>query len=657
MSKENTVTIAFVGNPNVGKSTLFNEITGLKQHTGNWTGKTVESARGEAVYKKQRYIITDLPGTYSLFAHSPEEAVTGDFIMQDKADVYCIICDASCLERNLPLVLQLAEHTKKLIVILNLWDEAEKYSVKIDINKLEEELGLRVIKACAKKRQGIKELFSAIEDRHCGSLCVVKYDENIEYALSLLPDEYTRFEKLNIISTQKIENHPHAKEYLYAAGYYPEKCEEIITSVIIAKAGKIARKCISQGEERIERNRRIDKIITGRYTALPIMLAMLCGILYITVIGANYPSLWLSSLFSFIESGLNEFLIFINTPSLIREITVYGVFRVVCWVIAVMLPPMAVFFPLFTILEDAGVLPRIAFNMDGCFRCSGSCGKQALTMCMGFGCNAVGVCGCRIIDSKRERLIAILTNVFVPCNGRFPMLVTLISVFLINSFGTYSTLHSALMLCIFIVGGISITLAVSFVLSKTLLRGIPSSFTLELPPYRMPKVGSVLVRSFLDRTLFVLGRAVSVAVPAGALIWILANISVKRISLLDYISLFLEPFAALFGLDGVILLAFILGFCANEIVLPVIIMGYTGAGVLNDGLGIAALKDILVLNGWDTVKCICVLIFCICHFPCSATLLTVKKETGSIKWSLAAIVIPTVVGLLLCFTVNLIFGA
>lgn len=644
--------IALVGNPNVGKSTLFNELTGLKQHTGNWTGKTVESACGEYIREGKRYRITDLPGTYSLFSLSPEEEVTRDFILSGEAELFLIVCDAACLERNLPLVLQILEEGRAAIIILNLWDEARKYSVSVDTDKLSAILGVPVIKTDARRKSGISELTAKL-DTSQRSYYRVNYGEEIEYALTLIPEGLSRFEALSIISSQRIEEERfiHAREYLRGIGFCPERCGEYISRAIVRNAESIAEKCVIKSEKRIEKNLRIDRLITGRATAIPIMLLMLSVILFITVIGANYPSRWLSAFFGYGEILIDRAFISAGFPDFIRELVVYGVFRVTGWVIAVMLPPMAIFFPLFTLLEDAGFLPRIAFNMDCCFRCSGGCGKQALTMCMGLGCNAVGVVGCRIIESRRERLIAILTNVFVPCNGRFPTLITLISAFLV--YGSVSaSLLSALILCLVIICGVAVTLTTSLFLSRTLLCGMPSSFTLELPPYRVPDIPRVIVRSFLDRTLFVLGRAVSVAIPAGAIIWLMANINTGDTSLLSSVSEAIDPFASAFGLDGVILLGFILAFPANELFLSVVIMGYSGASVLTDNVSIFEMRSLLVANGWDTLKCVSVLIFCLCHFPCSTTLLTIKKETGSRLWTAAAFIIPTLVGFTLCFILN-----
>jgi len=310
---------------------------------------------------------------------------------------------------------------------------------------------------------------------------------------------------------------------------------------------------------------------------------------------------------------------------------------------------MAIFFPLFTLLEDAGLLPRIAYNLDRCFaRCS-TCGKQALTMCMGFGCNAAGVTGCRIIDSPRERLIAVLTNSFVPCNGRFPLLITLSALFFA---GGGSSAVNALFLAAAVTFSVAMTLLISSLLSGTILRGMPSSFVLEMPPYRRPLLLPVLVRSVLDRTVYVLGRAAAVAAPAGIVIWTLANVQPGGVSLLARMSAFLDPFGQILGMDGVILTAFILSFPANETVLPLILMGYLSAGTLSEVPSLAALGSVLAENGWTPVTAVCVVLFSLMHWPCSTTLWTIHRETGQLRWTLLAFALPALCGILLCALVN-----
>lgn len=394
---------------------------------------------------------------------------------------------------------------------------------------------------------------------------------------------------------------------------------------------------------------RADRILTGKLTAFPVMFILLMGILWLTVTGANYPSELLSHLFSRLEGGVSSLLTSAGAPEVLTSLLCEGMIRVVGWVVSVMLPPMAIFFPLFTLLEDVGYLPRIAYNLDRGFAGCSACGKQALTMCMGFGCNAVGVTGCRIIDSKRERLLAVLTNSFMPCNGRFPILIAVISMF-----SACVGLWGSAILALVIVLAVMITLGVSKLLSETVLRGVPSSFTLELPPYRTPQFGKVLIRSVLDRTLFVLGRAAAVAAPTGLVIWLLANTGSGGISTLSRLSGFLDPVGRIMGLDGVIILAFILGLPANEIVIPIIMMCYVSGGSLVGCASLPELKNLLVSNGWNTVTAINTVIFTVFHWPCSTTLLTVKKETGKARCAIAAALIPTVIGTVLCIAVNLV---
>ena len=383
------------------------------------------------------------------------------------------------------------------------------------------------------------------------------------------------------------------------------------------------------------------------------MLLLLLLVFWITIVGANYPSEALSALLFRIQDYLLLFCDKIGVSPWLRDMLVLGMYRVLAWVVAVMLPPMAIFFPLFTLLEDFGYLPRVAFHLDHQFRKANTCGKQALTMCMGFGCNAVGVTGCRIIDSPRERLVAMLTNSLVPCNGRFPTLISIITMFFLGAAsGFAASALSSLLLTVTIVFSVFCTFTISKFLTKTVLRGVPSAFTLELPPYRRPQVLKVIVRSVLDRTLFVLGRAVSVAAPAGLIIWLFANLHIGDSTLLQICADFLDPFARLLGFDGVVLLAFILGFPANEIVFPIIIMAYMSSGSILEFDTLQELRTLLVANGWTTATAVSVMLFSLLHWPCATTLLTIKKETKSVKWTLVSLVLPTAVGICTCMAFN-----
>ncbi len=597
--------IALCGNPNVGKSTIFNALTNLHQHTGNWPGKTVANAQGYCRHKERGYLLVDLPGCYSLQAHSAEEEAARDFLLSGSPDCTVAVCDATCLERNLNLVLQVLELTPNLIVCVNLLDEAKRKGVRVDLAKLSELLGTPVVGASARDGKGLSELMDEVE---------------------------------------KLCHEPKP----------PRELPETDPEMRVHQAQWISEAAVSLEPQNrsISRDRKLDRILTSPLTGFPIMLLLLLGIFWLTITGANYPSALLSEGLFWLGDRIRDRFIYLGSPEWLTGLVCDGMYRTLSWVVAVMLPPMAIFFPLFTLLEDFGYLPRVAFNLDRCFKSCGACGKQALTTCMGFGCNAAGVVGCRIIDSPRERLIAMLTNNFVPCNGRLPMLISLITMFFVGAAGGLgASVLSSAMLVGLIALGLLMTLAVSKFLSATLLKGVPSSFTLELPPYRRPQLGKVIVRSIFDRTLFVLGRAASVAAPAGLIIWLLANIHAGGDTLLAHCAGFLDPFARVFGLDGVILLAFILGLPANEIVIPLIIMAYLSQGSLVELSDLTALRALLIDNGWTWVTALCVMVFSLMHWPCSTTCLTIKKESGSWKWTAAAVAIPTVCGLILCFLI------
>lgn len=677
--------LAIAGNPNVGKSTVFNTLTGLNQHTGNWPGKTVECAKGKYEYNDTTFYITDLPGTYSLTANSPEEEIARDFICFENPDAVIITLDATCIERNLNLALQILEVTKKAVVCVNLIDEAEKKKIHIDLDELSLQLGVPVVATNARLGKGMEELKKAVQGVCEGKIKTFRiknqYPENLSKTIEKLeksiPEKLSKNIDKSWLSLRLLENNQSIsnsiKKYLDEDIFKTKsfkktfnRCQKEISSpksfciqneiakTLILRSEQIYTLCVKIENRNYDyKDRFIDRILTSKITGFPIMILMLLGIFWITIVGANYPSEVIASGLFWAQDRLIDFFSYIHSPAWLSEMLIMGVYRTLAWVVSVMLPPMAIFFPLFTFLEDVGYLPRVAFNLDNVFKKCGAHGKQSLTMCMGFGCNACGVIGCKIIDSPRERLIAILTNNFVPCNGRFPLLISIITMFFIGSNITMlNSVLSTVILTGVIIFGILITFLVSKILSGTLLKGIPSSFILELPPYRRPQIGKILIRSLFDRTIFVLGRAVTVAAPAGILIWIMANIKINNISVLAHASNFLDPFGKLIGMDGTILMAFILGFPANEIVFPIIIMGYLCGSSLMELESSLQLHTLLISHGWTYVTAISVMLFSLMHFPCGTTCFTIKKETGSIKWTILSFLIPTITGIIICFAVS-----
>ncbi len=677
------IKVALAGNPNVGKSTVFNALTGMRQHTGNWPGKTVSNAVGEFTYRNTDYELYDLPGTYSLISHSEEETVARDFLCYQNPDLVVVVCDALCLVRNMNLVLQILEITNKVIVVVNLMDEVKKKGVEINIKKLEKRLGVPVVGTSARNKQGLNELLEKVYSYNSINFTPtkVRYKKSLEEKITELDSiikEYdirdinSRWLALKLIDNDEVI-HKDIETYLgysllkkrkiqsfikkIRTSYEEDELKDYIVSTIMKKAEDIVDGVVIYHKKDYDKKtKKLDRFLTSKWTGIPFMILLLMLIFWITITGANYPSSTLFDFFFSLQEPLLKLASLIHLPSWLSSMLVNGAYSTLAWIVSVMLPPMAIFFPLFTLLEDFGYLPRIAFNLDRCFQKCRACGKQALTMCMGFGCNAAGVIGCRIIDSPRERLIAILTNNFVPCNGRFPMIIAIISMFFVG-FGISgaASLIEMLILTGVILLGIFMTFLVSWFLSKTFLKGVPSSFTLELPPYRKPQLLKVLVRSIFDKTLHVLGRAVVVAIPAGILIWILANVSINQVSLLSYISNFLDPFGKFIGLDGVILTAFLLGFPANEIVIPIMIMAYMSLGNMVDFSDLAQLKSLLVNHGWTILTAINTIIFSLMHFPCSTTCLTIRKETNSWKWTFLAFLLPTICGIILCFIVTCLF--
>ena len=670
--------IALAGNPNVGKSTVFNALTGLRQHTGNWPGKTVSSARGTFSFRGEDFELVDTPGCYSLLARSAEEVITRNFLCFGNAEAAIVVCDATCPERGLDLALQVMETGTPTVVAMNLMDQAKKRGIVPDLALISQRLGVPVIGTAARNKMGLDSLLeavcSALERGDSSSGAAVVYPDYIAAAVDRLEplvcasapqlpsrwlaarlldaDDSLRASLEGALGTDLLADPAIGPALntiqadLETDGISPLHLRDDVAAAFVKRAEAVCRGAVPKQKQANALDRRLDKILTGKLIGFPLMLLLLLGVFWLTIAGANVPSGLLADGFQWLGGRLNAGLNAMGVHEVLRSVLMDGVYQVLTWVIAVMLPPMAIFFPLFTLLEDLGYLPRVAFNLDRCFCCCHACGKQSLTMCMGFGCNAAGVTGCRIIDSPRERLIAILTNSLVPCNGRFPILITLITLFLAGS-GPLARLRGAGLLAGAILLSVAMTLLASRLLSGTVLKGLPSSFVLELPPYRPPQIGRVIIRSVADRTLRVLGRAVVAAAPAGLLIWVLAHVTLGDTTLLAHLTSLLNPLGKLMGMDGVILTGFLLALPANEIILPCILMAYTAAGGLLELEG-SALLTVLIGQGWDWTTAVSVILFTLFHWPCATTLLTIRKETGSLGWTVLAFILPTACGVILC---------
>ncbi len=597
--------VALLGNPNVGKSTLFNLLTGGKQHTGNWAGKTVEIAQGSYRYKGKRYILTDLPGTYSLLSHSEEEQVALDYLQSGGADLVMIVADATSLERNIAFALQAMAHVDRVLFCVNMMDEAAREGISVNMNALRRELGIPVVGISASSAVGIDGLKETIRQ---------------------LADGFISSNPLRLFETIEVESSE------MAAGY-------------VNKAEQIIKTCVSgQREASIHR---LDNILLGRWSGRFVMLSALMIVFWLTIFGANYPSQILQSglmlLGEWIRAGLR------SLPAWMVSLLVDGIYLTTARVISVMLPPMLIFFILFSLLEDLGYLPRVAFLTDHAFERCGSCGKQVLTMSMGFGCNAVGVSGCRIIASPKERLLAIVTNSLVPCNGRFPTLIAL-SYLLFSD----KPLLAATGLTGMILLSVAVTLFSTNILGRTVLKEKTSHFIMEMPPYRRPNLKKILMTAIKDRTVFVLIRAAMVAAPAGAVIWLANEITLGGEPLLMVWAGYLDPVGRALGMNGPILLAFILSFPANELLMPLIVMMLSG-GMLPD-VGAAAFEQIFHAASWTRTTALCMMVFVLFHWPCSTTCLTIRKETRSWMWTGVSILLPTLIGAIVCALLNICLG-
>jgi ferrous iron transport protein B len=710
------ILVALAGNPNTGKSTVFNSLTGLRQHTGNWPGKTVARAEGVFAHEGKRVKIVDLPGTYSLQAGSADEEVARDFILFGRPDVTVVVVDATRLERNLNLAIQILEITDRVVVCLNLTDEARRHGVSVDHEVLARELGVPVVPTVARSKEGIPELLQEIRRMAEGETethpfrlqslpsgienAVEELKGVVEKAFPGVPN--ARWIALRLLNADEtVEGAVRAGEIGEAGGegggdaeeggglgggastageeilelaatlrwsLTPDFHDRLMESLFGAAEG-IAERSVAGGGRRVrfETDRRIDEILTSRLFGFPLMLGILAGVFWLTIEGANVPSAFLASLLvdwghPFLR-GIGEGLAF---PWWLNGLLFDGMYLATAWVVAVMLPPMAIFFPLFTLLEDFGYLPRVAFNLDSLFKKTGAHGKQALTMCMGFGCNAAGVVATRIIDSPRERLIAIITNNFSLCNGRWPTQILIASVFL----GTLAPAAWAGLLSAGAVVGVALLgiffmFLTSWLLSRSVLKGEATTFSLELPPYRPPRVLQTLYTSLIDRTLIVLWRAVVFALPAGAVIWLVANIYLGGVSLAVLLEGWLDPFGLLLGLNGVILLAYVVAIPANEIVIPTILMLTVlgagtegvgaGAGVMFELESIGAVGDLLRHAGWTTLTGVNLMLFSLLHNPCSTTLYTIFQETKSWRWTALSALLPLGLGFTVIFLMTQIW--
>lgn len=681
--------VALSGNPNTGKSTVFNALTGLKQHVGNWPGKTVARAEGGLEFGGKRFRLVDLPGTYSLLSASTDEEIARDFVLFGRPDCVVVVVDATALERNLNLVFQITRITNRAVVCLNLMDEARRKGLEVDHRALARQLGVPVVPTSARTGEGLGDLVRTVAEVAAGRgerrPRALREPAPVAHALDrlaplveraapgtpnarwiaerLLDGDHQIEEALRQGELTTVPPPPAAAVQVAAlfaeadhqrralGGEFRDRMVEAMYREAEAITQHVVRSHGERKKARRDLDVAIDRIITSRLWGLPIMLLGLAVVFWVTIAGANYPSrLLTAALFWLEEQGAAVFAA-VRTPDWLTGFLWHGVWRGLAWVVSVMLPPMAIFFPLFTVLENLGYLPRVAFNMDWLFRRVGAHGKQALTMSMGFGCNAAGVIACRVIDSPRERLIAILTNNFVPCNGRFPTLIMLGNVFVaaqfspaLASFAAAGSVVGAVLL------GVGVTFAVSWALSRTVLKGEASSFTLELPPYRMPNVKQILYTSLIDRTLFVLRRAAIMAAPAGGLIWVLSHITVGEASLAARLAGWMDPAGRAIGLDGVILLAYVIAIPANEIVVPTMLMVYTGAGRMLEVAGLTQLRELLVVHeGWTLLTAVCLMAFCVLHNPCSTTIWTMWKETRSVRWTVVGALLPLAVAILVTF--------
>ena len=714
--------IALAGNPNVGKTTVFNALTGLRQHTGNWPGKTVTRAEGAFLHDGRRVKVVDLPGTYSLQAGSVDEEVARDFILFGQPDVTVVVVDAMRLERNLNLVLQILEITDRVVVCLNLVDEARRHGVSVDPSCLEKELGVPVVPTVARQGEGIDALLRAASEVATGARKTTPrrlqshpagVEEAVDALQPLVVEAFPELPNAKWVALRLLNGDERVAEAVRSGeigdlnpdttpevsgtgdgtpGDEPARApppevtaararildaatrqrwtlrpgfQDAVAENLHREAARIGEASVHRGLKKASAglDRRLDRWLTSRILGFPLMLGILAVVFWLTIAGANVPSAMLATLLiDNLHPVLQGFGEWARMPWWLNGFLFDGVYLATAWVVSVMLPPMAIFFPLFTLLEDFGYLPRVAFNLDSLFKRAGAHGKQALTMSMGFGCNAAGVVATRVIDSPRERLIAVITNNFSLCNGRWPTQILIATIFI----GALVPPHlagvvSAGAVVTIALLGIAFMFITSWGLSNTVLKGEATTFSLELPPYRPPRVLQTLYTSIIDRTLIILWRAVLFAVPAGAVIWLISNIAFGGASLAEHAIDWMNPFGVLLGLNGVILLAYIIAIPANEIVIPTILMLTvltlgapelgSGAGVMFEGDSVGDMEELLVAGGWTLLTGVNLMLFSLLHNPCSTTIYTIYKETKSGRWTTLSSLLPLLMGFVVCFLV------
>ena len=714
--------IALAGNPNVGKTTVFNALTGLRQHTGNWPGKTVTRAEGAFLHDGSRVKVVDLPGTYSLQAGSADEEVARDFILFGQPDVTVVVVDAMRLERNLNLVLQILEITDRVVVCLNLVDEARRHGVSVDAKRLEKELGVPVVPTVARQGEGVDALLRAATEVATGARInqprrlashPAGVEEAIDAIVPLIAKEFPELPNAKWVAQRLLNADERVIEAVRSGeigdlegasspgsagiGSAVEEAQtprsadadvvagrarildaatrqrwnlrpgfhDAVAENLYREAARIAGLSVRRGTTKGggQLDRKLDRWLTSRVFGFPLMLGILAVVFWLTIAGANVPSGMLATLlidnFHPVLLGFGEWA---RMPWWLSGFLFDGVYLATAWVVSVMLPPMAIFFPLFTLLEDFGYLPRVAFNLDSLFKRAGAHGKQALTMSMGFGCNAAGVVATRVIDSPRERLIAIITNNFSLCNGRWPTQILIATIFIGALVPPHlAGLVSAGAVVTIALLGIFFMFLTSWGLSNTVLKGEATTFSLELPPYRPPRILQTLYTSVIDRTLIILWRAVLFAIPAGAVIWLISNIAIGGTSIAQHGIDLMDPFAVLLGLNGVVLLAYIIAIPANEIVIPTVLMLTVmtlGMPELGDGAGVMFERDsagemagLLRDGGWTLLTGVNLMLFSLLHNPCSTTIYTIYKETKSRRWTTVSALLPLAMGFVVCFLV------